>query len=1619
MFINISPLRVILCTLLLSASLITNAQFVQESKVVGTGNIGAGQQGWAVAISADGNTMVESAFEDNTTTGAAWVFIRSGGVWTQQVKLVGAGLVGPLSYQGVSVAISSDGNTIAVGSYGEDTSRGVVLMYTRSGTVWSQQAKLVGSGAIGAYANQGYSVSLSSDGNTLIEGGTADNSFHGAAWVFTRSGTTWTQQAKLIGTGVIGTAQVFEGYAVTLSSDGNTAIVGGIGDNNNQGAAWVFTRSGITWTQQTKLIGTGSIGAAEQGTSATLSADGNTLVVGGYVDNTNQGAAWVYTRSGTTWTQQTKLIGTGNIGAALQGTSVSLSSNGNTLAVSGCTDNSNKGAVWIYAYSGGTWTQKQKFVGSGAIGTLAQQGYSVSLSADGNTIVEGGHSDNSNIGAVWVFVRSSVLPTISSFSPTTAGTGNTVTIKGTNFTTTTAVTFGGTAAGSFIVVNDSTITAVVGTGATGSVGVTTSFGTVTLPGFTYCTPVTPSVSVTGSSSYICSGTNITFTAVAINGGSAPGYQWIKNGSNVGSGAATYQDNALNNNDSVWCILTSNATCTTTPTVISNKIKITVTSLNVALSSIGSGCPGKLAVSGVSNGATIQWYNNGNLEHTTAPTGNTVAGGNGAGAALNQFNVVYDVFLDAAKNIYVVDGNNNRVQKFPAGSTSSTNGVTVAGGNGAGSAANQLSGPTGLYIDGGGNLYVVDGNNARIQKFPAGSTSSTNGVTVAGGNGFGSAANQISPSGVYVDGSGNIYVADGGNNRIQKFPSGSTSSTNGITVAGGVGAGSAANQLNFPIDVGLDASGNIYVTDDNNARVQKFPPGSTSGTNAIALGTGTLVNPFGLSIDSKGNVFVTNQNGNSIVEYPAGSTSSTVGITVAGLGGYGPGANQLEQPLGVYVDAAENIYVADFRNERIQEWPALVDTTYTPLAAGSYTAVVLTNINCSATTNAITRTSTNTWLGGGSSDWSNSANWCSGIVPAGASNVIIPTGSIPYPVLSTSVSIDSINIQSGATVTIGSNTLTINGQVTGTGTLSSSPTSNLTIEGAAGIINFTPGSSMHTLLIDNGASAGIGSAVAIASTGSIKTNTGAVLTTNDNLTIKSDINGTAQVGIGSSAGGYINGNVTVERYIPANNNRAWRCLSVPTQTTQTINAAWQEGQTGGTNTVPNYGTIITAGSTNSNWASSGFDYQQAGNSILSYNQSTAGWNDVAATNSPIATRAGYFLYVRGDRSQTPSTSINSVTPTTLRTFGPLYEGDQPAISIPAVKLGLIGNIYASAIDFTGLAITGGVANAFYVWDPKVLSGTSLGVYQIFSAATGWTTPISGGSYGATNSRIESGEAFFAFSTGLAGTIQLKEASKISGSNNAFRPATVILPNAQLKTNLYTISGNTTAQVDANFEIFNNIYADTANSDNVLKLSNAGENFAIGKGSKKLVIESRPSIVTTDTIFYNMWNMQQKQYQLEFVPSNFNKDSTTAYLVDNYLKTKTPLDLTVTSALSFAVNSDSSSYASNRFMVEFKAAPSVVSPITVQINDRAISVFPNPVLDGSVNIKLVNQPAGNYTVRLISMSGQLIYSTMLNSVGNITVSTIELPAIAQGIYRLEIINPSNRTSVQKLIIGKKEL
>ena len=477
--------------------------------------------------------------------------------------------------------------------------------------------------------------------------------------------------------------------------------------------------------------------------------------------------------------------------------------------------------------------------------------------------------------------------------------------------------------------------------------------TATSNAITMLVTVPPSVSITASTTTICAGTSVTFTATPTNGGT-PSYVWKKNGNTMsGEVSSTYTTTGLANGDIISCVMTSSLANASPTTATSNSVTMTVNAFpSVTLSNTGANNLVGTAVLSVNSttASDIKWYNGATLANTSAllpaTSGTTAAGGNGSGSAANQISYPQGIYVDGSGNMYISDQNNHRIQKWAPGATS---GTTVAGGNGIGSAANQLSNPQGIYVDASGNVYIADFDNSRIQKWAPGAST---GTTVAGGNGYGSAANQLTnPQSIYVDGSGNMYMADYNNYRIQKWAPGAST---GTTVAGGNGSGSDANQLSAPNGIYVDGSGNIYIADVFNYRIQKWAAGASTGTT-VAGGNdyGPADNqfiPIGISVDGSGNMYISDQGNHRIQKWAAGASSGT---TVAGGNGNGSGADQLNGPSGIYVDGSGNIYIADVSNHRIQKWaPGAAVNTYTPTTAGSYTAVVTVN-GCSATTNAIT------------------------------------------------------------------------------------------------------------------------------------------------------------------------------------------------------------------------------------------------------------------------------------------------------------------------------------------------------------------------------------------------------------------------------------------------------------------------------------------------------------------------------------------------------------------------------------------------------------------------------------------------------------------------------------------
>ncbi len=406
--------------------------FIQQKKLIASGGAAKDYFGDLVCLSADGNTALIGACGVNAEQGAAYVFVRSGETWSELQKLTASDGTKGDDF-GISVWLSSDGNTALIGAclatVGTNTGQGAAYVFVNSGGTWTQQQKLTASDGA-ASDNFGLTVTLGGeDGNTALVSASATvgaNAAQGAAYVFTRSGTTWSQQAKL--TSSDGAANDYFGWSLSLSTDGNTALIGSYKDNTVQGAAYLFANSNSTWSQQQEF--TASDGAAGDafGESVSLSGDGNTALIGAYYATVNghngQGATYVLVNSGGTWSQE-KLTAADGAANDYFGWSLSLSADGDTALIGSLGIDKLRGAAYVFVNSGGTWDQQKLIASDGA--TDDEFGYSVSLSGDGSTSLVGafnatvaGHKGH---GAAYIYAASSGIAYSVSGTVTNEGSG--------------------------------------------------------------------------------------------------------------------------------------------------------------------------------------------------------------------------------------------------------------------------------------------------------------------------------------------------------------------------------------------------------------------------------------------------------------------------------------------------------------------------------------------------------------------------------------------------------------------------------------------------------------------------------------------------------------------------------------------------------------------------------------------------------------------------------------------------------------------------------------------------------------------------------------------------------------------------------------------------------------------------------------------------------------------------------------------------------------------------------------------------------------------------------------------------------------------------------------------
>jgi hypothetical protein len=377
-----------------------------------------GQKGdhFGRAVSISGDTALVGALNPQLAyrkAGAAYVFVRNGDTWSEQAKLTPAGAE---SRDMFGEVVSLDGDTAIVSARGDDDTgpnSGAVYVFVREGTSWRQQAKLTHT----PEGDDRFANAVSVSGDTALVGAYRSNTeqanYAGAVYVFTRSGETWSQQAKLYA----GDGHSSQWFGQAVSIDGDTAIIGASGDGavaEAAGSAYVFKGSGGSWTEQAKL--TASDAEEDNGFGYTVDVDGDTAIVGVRTkkegDVSSMGAAYVFARSGSSWSQQIKLSpddlpSDAEWGELFGKAGVGIDEDTAVVAAAGSTE-SHTGKVYVYDRNGTTWTRQTILVEVDPLPypAINASEFASSLGIDDNRVVVGalGHDGTApGAGAAFIF----------------------------------------------------------------------------------------------------------------------------------------------------------------------------------------------------------------------------------------------------------------------------------------------------------------------------------------------------------------------------------------------------------------------------------------------------------------------------------------------------------------------------------------------------------------------------------------------------------------------------------------------------------------------------------------------------------------------------------------------------------------------------------------------------------------------------------------------------------------------------------------------------------------------------------------------------------------------------------------------------------------------------------------------------------------------------------------------------------------------------------------------------------------------------------------------------------------------------------------------------------------
>jgi hypothetical protein len=634
--------------------------------------------------------------------------------------------------------------------------------------------------------------------------------------------------------------------------------------------------------------------------------------------------------------------------------------------------------------------------------------------------------------------------------------------------------------------------------------------------------------------------------------------------------------------------------------------------------------------------------------------------------------------------------------------------------------------------------------------------------------------------------------------------------------------------------------------------------------------------------------------------------------------------------------------------------------------------------------------------------------------------------------SSSSVLNNLTIGSGSTLDLNGQSLTINGNLSGTGFLRGSATTSISITGS-GTLNMdqsTPVTSttltgrtnvLNNLTV-NGGTLTLGNALHLIGT---LTKTTGTLASGGNLNLKSTA--TTQAVVAPITSGSITGNVVVERYIPKG-KRAFRDIAPGVTPSTSVFNSWQEGGA----FTSGYGTYITGLAATKTFAeaksaigfvdgTTGFDLTASGSkSMFTYDNSTGSW-DAGVTNTKSLTLnayRGYRLIIRGDRSWSMylvPQAANMINATTLRSTGTLLTGNQSGFTLNADATGtgsnskgfsLVGNPYVSPIDWNAIVDAGRATNlSSTIWflNPKTVG------YVTYNKATGQTAP-SGNNYGRY---IQPGQGFFVRTTAASPSLTITEADKeVTQTADVFGSEATSAQQV-LRIGLYKpVEGITTSLVDETVAVFGN-FSNAVNGDDSYKMENSAYNIALLNNGNKLAIEARSAVSANDVLPVSLNKLSNgTNYQLKVDASGYNSNGFDVYVKDAYKQTETLVKVGGESVVDFTIDNAVSASYNNRFSLVFKPSVLPISSIDVQGvqqgNDVVLSI--NTVGESNIGTYSVEKSTDGVAYSAIAVLSA-------KNTASASYSVTDSKAVSgNNYYRVKVNGLNEASTYSKVVIVK---